>query len=40
MSEDAFMITEMNFVKIVHVELAYEGGKTVVAVVARKDCLL
>jgi hypothetical protein len=40
MSEDTFMISEMNFVKIVHVELAYEGGKTVVTVVARKDCLL
>ncbi len=40
MSEDAFMVSEMNFVKIVHVELAYEGGKTVVAVVARKDSLL
>ena len=40
MREDAFMISEMNFVEIVHIELAHEGSKTVVAIVPGKDSLL
>lgn len=40
MTENTFVISEMNFVEIVHVELSNKGGESVVSVVARKNCLL
>jgi hypothetical protein len=40
MAEDTFVIPEMNFVEIIHVELSNEGGKPVVPVVTRQDGLL
>jgi hypothetical protein len=40
MREDAFMISEMNFVEIIHIELPHEGSKTVVPIVPGKNSLL
>lgn len=40
MAEDAFMVTEVDFVEVVHVELAHKGGEPVVSVVAGEDSLL
>ena len=35
MAEDTFIISEVNFVEVVHVKLADEGGEPVMPVVAR-----
>jgi hypothetical protein len=40
MAKDAFIISEVNFVEVVHVKLAHEGSEPVMPVVAREDCLL
>ena len=39
MTENAFMVTEVDFVEVVHVKLSDEGGEPVVAVVSGEDCL-
>jgi hypothetical protein len=38
MAENAFMVSKVNFVEVVHVELADKRGEPVVAVVAGQDC--
>lgn len=40
MTENAFMISKVNFVEVVHVELSDKRGKPVVAIVAREHSLL
>ena len=40
MTKNTFMVSQMYFMEIVHVKLPYEGGKSIVTVISRQDCLL
>lgn len=40
MAEDTFVVTEVDFMEVVHVELSDEGGEPVVSVVAGENSFL